>query len=371
MKDIILNSALSYDKILSFFDAKPELLSPSYNHYKTALHNLFFFREIESNEIACFVLDTISMHSVYELMYMLSESHEGEKIGRVINEISKIEGLEDPFLNISEAISLDEMATFALDLSYLEDRSKLNVQNPEVFFQPPFENKLVEKDSTVYLPIINHGQIVNLVSLSGKELNTNAGTFSATLLPGCNTIAVFLQVDDLMAHADQKIARDYFYVLFSKSLQPDLITRLFELSKEKDLPISFYLPEKRSLQAHFCFIQSMLAFTKKPFESIVFEENESLFKLHFYASNEKANIMQLVEFIQLLNRRLIILYNGEMAVVEEDISYHLNLIKTETKRHEDFIAASISFAANNQTLAVVLTEIFQILKKPDISFNLV
>jgi hypothetical protein len=371
MKEIILNSDISFGRILAYFHAEKkesDLYSVSYH---VNGYDLIFFRNTENEKLECFCLQTLAVLTIYEIVYLLASSHEGESIVAVIKGIGEADDYEN-FQEITSSASLKHITANSLKLRFLsQDIYVPESVNRNLLFSIVFEKKFLIRNNRIVFPLVNDSRIVNLKFLDDEtELNSNPGNFSSNLLPSCRSIVLFFSGHELLKHAHEKVASDYFYILFSRNFNIAVVHKLILFSAEKNLPVNVFLPKKRSeVMPLFGFIQLLLSLYNKPFDSVFLELSETSYRLNFFVRNDNSYILPLVDFIALLNRRLIILYNGEMAIVNEDISLHLNLIKTETAKGENYMSSSISFAANNKSLCVVLTEIFSILKINFISFG--
>lgn len=371
MKELILKYPIKYGQLLNFFKAK--ILSRANNkvtytiNIKDSNYTIFFYKE---DGLKAYCLETFNEYSVFELLYFFSPENSGEYISSIIPKIFSIPSF-DEFLDLIEDSNTTTIKNSSLNLKEYNEELKFDDSLLEVLNRKPFENRILLKENKLCFPLSYERKINNLAYLNGEELNSNYGFFSSTLIQGKNkAIALFFQPSTLINHANTHNPEEYFYILFSNNFNHYLVSKLKHFSYEVNLPIEIFINYSlKEADKIFQYAHLILTIYSTTFESISFEFNESKYTLHFYSKNNSENLYPLIDFVNKINRRLIIYYNQELSISTDDIASYLNLITTEAKKENEYARNSISFFANNNALCAVLNEVFKLLSIDNITFK--
>ena len=100
-----------------------------------------------------------------------------------------------------------------------------------------------------------------------------------------------------------------------------------------------------------------------------FVANPNGYKFHVYSSMDSTKTATLLDFSNIINRALIIHYNEEMVIPDEDVSKSLELIKTSSSKLLGKYEVCIAFPAHNDAFCAVLNSLSSNLKLEQVYFS--
>lgn len=356
----------NFEKILCYFEAVSVSKYKNYSVYivngKTIDYSFYFFKS--ENLIKCFSTNYFKVISELEMVYILSDRTDFVYISTAIKAIEL--SLEVAIANdIKEDQLVEDIISVVLDIQIPAS----GFQN-QVFESVTFENKVFVNENIICFPLFNNKfKLTNIALISGKEVNNNTGVFLSNRLQICKELVVFFNPKSLILHTESFFYQEYYYALFASNIDISDFSLIFDLSDKFSLPITLYLSNGNDFSNAFKLCSSFLFNFPPSIRKLELSSNPNQLKFHIYSASNCVDIMPLNDLCQEINRALIIHYNEEIKIPEEDISKSLKFIETSSAKLFECYEMNISFPAHADALCSVLNALGKLYGLKKINFK--
>lgn len=372
-----LLNKITFEIIIDYFKGRLLSSNESFWSYEFIHHSNkniyhFFYEEY----LKCYSESDLRCISTTELIYSLTEKHKNSETVQLITELSEYKSTTQ-FHKIQSKRTVD-ITNSILKLVQLSDEHQELFSLPILnILKKPFQGKVFLHMGKLAFPLSMNKIITNILLLdtdgnSQTLLNNNTGVFASTLPYAPDQIAVFFNARTMIGHKNRIHNDNIFYLLFGNSISYLQIEKLIDLSHEKNRSIELFseLSQVDDYLNFFNLLQVYISRVETIFDTLYLQYDQSKFTLFFSAKNKTENYLPLIEYLNSINKAIIVFYNGEIPTVANDVTVQQNLIKSDTWKDKDIIRLSITFPKNMEVLFLVFNTILKSLHKDLITFNI-